>query len=51
MPTLGTTYANTTIGALSAVVDTIPLMFAVLTMNPEMSDGQWLLITLTPAWR
>ena len=25
----------------------IPLMFAVLTMDPPMSDGQWLLITLT----
>jgi Na+/H+ antiporter NhaD/arsenite permease-like protein len=35
------------IGLLSAVVDNIPLMFAVLTMQPEMSHGQWLLITLT----
>jgi Na+/H+ antiporter NhaD/arsenite permease-like protein len=35
------------IGALSAIVDNIPLMFAVLTMDPVMSDGQWLLITLT----
>ena len=35
------------IGALSAIVDNIPLMFAVLTMDPQMSDGQWLLITLT----
>jgi Na+/H+ antiporter NhaD/arsenite permease-like protein len=34
-------------GVLSAVVDNIPLMFAVLTINPEMSIGQWLLITLT----
>ena len=23
------------------------MMFAVLTMNPEMSTGQWLLVTLT----
>jgi Na+/H+ antiporter NhaD/arsenite permease-like protein len=44
---LGATAANTIIGILSAVVDNIPLMFAVLTMNPSMSDGQWLLITLT----
>jgi Na+/H+ antiporter NhaD/arsenite permease-like protein len=44
---LGATYANVIIGALSAVVDNIPLMFAVLTMDPGMSDGQWLLITLT----
>ena len=44
---LGATYANIIIGALSAIVDNIPLMFAVLTMDPTMSDGQWLLVTLT----
>ncbi len=44
---LGATSANVIIGVLSAVVDNIPLMFAVLTMDPSMSDGQWLLITLT----
>ncbi|OIQ07489.1 MAG: sodium:proton antiporter, partial [Rhodobacteraceae bacterium CG2_30_10_405] len=44
---MGDTYANVIIGALSAIVDNIPLMFAVLTMDPAMSDGQWLLITLT----
>ncbi len=44
---LGPTIANTIIGVMSAIVDNIPLMFAVLTMDPHMSDGQWLLITLT----
>jgi Na+/H+ antiporter NhaD/arsenite permease-like protein len=44
---LGPTQANIIIGALSAIVDNIPLMFAVLTMDPQMSHGQWLLITLT----
>ncbi len=44
---LGATPANVIIGILSAIVDNIPLMFAVLTMDPVMSDGQWLLITLT----
>jgi Na+/H+ antiporter NhaD/arsenite permease-like protein len=44
---LGPTAANTIIGVLSAIVDNIPLMFAVLTMDPDMSHGQWLLITLT----
>jgi Na+/H+ antiporter NhaD/arsenite permease-like protein len=44
---LGPTYANVIIGGLSAIIDNIPLMFAVLTMDPAMSDGQWLLITLT----
>jgi Na+/H+ antiporter NhaD/arsenite permease-like protein len=44
---LGATVANTLVGILSAIVDNIPVMFAVLTMNPEMSHGQWLLVTLT----
>jgi Na+/H+ antiporter NhaD/arsenite permease-like protein len=44
---LGPTTANISIGALSAIVDNIPMMFAVLTMDPQMSLGQWLLITLT----
>lgn len=44
---LGPTPANIIIGAVSSVVDNIPLMFAVLKMDPAMSGGQWLLITLT----
>jgi Na+/H+ antiporter NhaD/arsenite permease-like protein len=44
---LGATTANILIGILSAVVDNIPVMFAVLSMNPDMSLGQWLLVTLT----
>jgi NhaD family Na+/H+ antiporter len=44
---LGPTIANILVGVLSAIVDNIPVMFAVLTMMPEMSHGQWLLITLT----
>ena len=44
---LGPTPANIIVGALSAVVDNIPLMFAVLTMDPAMSHGEWLLIALT----
>jgi len=43
----GPTTANVTIGVLSAIIDNIPVMFAVLTMNPDMSQGQWLLVTLT----
>ncbi len=43
----GPTVANTMVGVLSAIVDNIPVMFAVLTMNPDMSQGQWLLVTLT----
>ena len=44
---LGATTANVLVGVLSAIVDNIPVMFAVLQMQPEMSHGQWLLVTLT----
>lgn len=44
---LGATNANILVGVLSAIVDNIPVMFAVLTMQPEMSHTQWLLVTLT----
>lgn len=44
---LGPTTANIIVGLMSAVIDNIPVMFAVLTMNPEMSESQWLLVTLT----
>jgi len=44
---LGPTAANVLVGIASAVLDNIPLMYAVLTMQPDMPLGQWLLITLT----
>nr|WP_051542871.1 sodium:proton antiporter NhaD [Thiothrix lacustris] len=44
---MGATWANVMVGILSAIVDNIPVMFAVITMNPDMSYGQWLLVTLT----
>ena|SRR5579859_5420958 len=44
---LGATAANILVGLLSALVDNVPVMFAVLQMSPEMSHGQWLLVTLT----
>jgi len=43
----GATTANISVGILSSIVDNIPVMFAVLTMDPDMSTGQWLLVTLT----
>lgn len=43
----GPTVANIAVGGFSAIVDNIPVMFAVLTMLPDMSVGQWLLATLT----
>ena len=44
---LGDSTANILLGVISAIVDNVPVMFAVLTMMPEMSHGQWLLVTLT----
>lgn len=44
---LGPTTANILVGILSAIVDNIPVMFAVLTMQPDMDLSQWLLVTLT----
>ena len=44
---LGATYSNIIVGILSAIVDNIPVMYAVLKMDPTMGVDQWLLITLT----
>ena len=41
------TLANVAIGLLSSLIDNIPVMFSVLSMEPQMSTGQWLLVTLT----
>lgn len=43
---LGPTLANGIVGVLSAVVDNIPVMVAVLQMQPQMDVQQWLLVTL-----
>jgi Na+/H+ antiporter NhaD/arsenite permease-like protein len=43
----GATTANVSIGLASAVLENIPTMSVVLSMNPQMSIGQWLLVTLT----
>jgi NhaD family Na+/H+ antiporter len=44
---LGATWANISAGVLSAIVDNIPVMYAVITMDPPMDAFQWLLVTLT----
>jgi Na+/H+ antiporter NhaD/arsenite permease-like protein len=41
------TVANTLVGVASAFVDNGTIMLAVLTMAPDISQGQWLLVTLT----
>ncbi len=44
---LGQTPANILVGFMSAIVDNIPVMFAVLSMGLDMDLYQWLLVTLT----
>ncbi|HBH25850.1 MAG TPA: sodium:proton antiporter [Rhodospirillaceae bacterium] len=44
--TLGFSWGNIVLGLVSAAVDNIPVMFAVLSMNPPLDHFQWLLITL-----
>ncbi len=39
--------ANILIGLISAVIDNIPVMVAILKMKPALSEGHWLLVTLT----
>ncbi len=41
------TLANILVGIASAFVDNGTIMLAVLTMAPDISQGQWLLVTLT----
>jgi Na+/H+ antiporter NhaD/arsenite permease-like protein len=44
---LGATGANIMLGVISSIFDNIPVMFSILSMDPEMDHFQWLLITLT----
>lgn len=41
------TVANILVGVASAFIDNGTIMLAVLTMAPDISQGQWLLVTLT----
>lgn len=43
----GPNIANVALGALSAVIDNIPMTYAVLQTDPLMTTTQWLLLTLT----
>jgi len=44
---LNPTIANVLVGIVSAFIDNGTIMYAVLTMAPPISEGQWLLVTLT----
>lgn len=41
------TLVNIGIGVFSAIIDNVPLMYAVLKADPMLSHEQWLLVTLT----
>lgn len=40
-------WVNVAVGFISAVVDNVPVMYAILTSSPNMGIDQWLLVTLT----
>ncbi|MFA6789395.1 MAG: sodium:proton antiporter NhaD [Arcobacteraceae bacterium] len=44
---LGPTWSNIGVGFLSAIVDNVPVMSAILKANPVMGLDQWMLVTLT----
>ncbi|MDR2905197.1 MAG: sodium:proton antiporter NhaD [Helicobacteraceae bacterium] len=44
---IGPTAANICVGLISAVVDNVPVMSAILKANPNMGVDQWLFIALT----
>ena len=43
----GDSITNIFMGFASAIIDNIPVMFAILSMNPDLDQFQWLLVTLT----
>jgi len=45
--TIGSTAGNIGIGFISAIIDNVPIMSAILKANPTMNLDQWLLVTLT----
>ena len=44
---LGPTMANIGVGFVSAIVDNVPVMSAILKANPAMGTDQWMLVTMT----
>ncbi len=44
---IGPTYSNIGVGFLSAIVDNVPVMSAILKSSPSMGIDQWLLVTMT----
>ncbi len=45
--TIGATSGNIGVGFVSAIVDNVPVMSAILKADPNMGTDQWMLVTLT----
>jgi Na+/H+ antiporter NhaD/arsenite permease-like protein len=43
----GATSANIAVGLASSLIENVPTMYGVLTMMPAMSQGEWLLVTMS----
>ncbi|MDO8454660.1 MAG: sodium:proton antiporter NhaD [Sulfurimonas sp.] len=44
---LGATWANIGVGFISAIIDNVPVMSAIIKANPVMGVDQWMLVTMT----
>jgi len=43
---VGPTISNIGVGFISAIIDNVPVMAAILKANPEMPHSEWMLVTL-----
>jgi Na+/H+ antiporter NhaD/arsenite permease-like protein len=44
---IGATSANIGVGFISAIIDNVPVMAAILKADPQMGKDEWMLVTLT----
>ena len=44
---IGATFSNTSVGFISAIIDNVPVMAAILKANPPMGHDEWMLVTMT----
>ncbi len=44
---IGSTIGNISVGFISAIIDNVPVMSAILKANPQMDTAQWMLVTMT----
>jgi len=44
---IGNTAGNVGVGFVSAIIDNVPVMSAILKADPNMNDAQWMLVTMT----